>query len=72
MKNAKERTVCKVKNVTLLCPNRVAVELSDGRIKLVDLILLEDGIYASRERIKEKVMEGFKAFEPDMLVIAER
>ena len=61
-----------VVKVTLVYPNRVAVELDDGRIKLVDLILWDDGINASRESIREKVERSFCGAEPDMIVIAER
>lgn len=66
------KSLCKVVNVTQVYPNRVAVELEDGRIKLVDLILLDEGIYASRESIRAKVEKSFASYEPDMLVIAER
>ena len=63
---------CNVVKVTQVYPNRVAVELDDGRIKLVDLILLDDGIYASRESIREKVESSFRGAEPDMIIIGER
>ena len=63
---------CNVVKVTQVYPNRVAVELDDGRIKLVDLILLDDGIYASRESIREKVESSFCGAEPDMIIIGER
>ena len=63
---------CKGVKVTQVAPNRVAVELDDGRIKLVDLILLEEGIYANRESIREKVVHVFNGSEPDMIIIGER
>ena len=65
-------TKCKVVKVTQVYPNRVAVELDDGRIKLVNLILLDDGIYANRESIRAKVERSFCGAEPDMIIIGER
>lgn len=66
------RTESKVKKVTLVRPNKVAVEFEDGRIKLVILLLFDEGIYATRERIIEMVKGCFRHDEPDTIVIGER